>query len=641
MGRDLRRTQMMMMQQRSSRWSLDRGVWFVVAASFIMLLPFAELTAATVPPGFSESLVASGLSSPTAMEIAPDGRIFVCQQGGQLRVIKNGALLPTPFVSLNVNAVGERGLLGVAFDPNFATNGFVYLYYTTNTAPLHNRVVRFTANGDVAVPGSETLILRLDDLSSATNHNGGALHFGPDGKLYVAVGENANGANAQTFSNLLGKLLRINADGSIPADNPFFNSATGQNRAIWALGLRNPYTFAFQRGTGRMFINDVGQSTWEEINEGVAGSNHGWPATEGPTSDPQFRSPVFAYGRSPSSTGGCAITGGVFYNPAGVQFPAGYVGRYFFADFCSGWIRVFNPADGTAAPFASGIANPVDLRVGADGSLYYLARGSGQVVRVQYDVPARSDFNGDGHADLIWQNNITGQRAIWLMNGTTWVAERFLPNIPTQWHIAANGDFNSDGQVDIVWQNTSTGQRAIWLMNGTTWVGERFLPTIPTQWQIVGAADFNADAHTDIVWQNTSTGQRAIWLMNGTTWVAERFLPTIPLEWRIVGTGDFNRDRQPDLIWSNITNGQRAIWLMNGTTWVAERFLPVIRPAWQIAGSADFDRDGNSDLIWQNLGVPDAEVDSGRRAIWLMEGTSWVGERFLPGVRPEWEIRNR
>src|SRR6185436_2808401 len=158
---------------------------------------------------------------------------------------------------------GERGLLGVAFDPSFAVNQFVYVYYTATSPSTHNRISRLTAAGDVAVPGSEVPILDLNDLSGATNHNGGAIHFGPDGKLYAAVGENANGANAQTLSNLLGKILRINSDGSIPTDNPFFGTATGQNRAIWALGLRNPFTFTFQPGTGRMFINDVGQNTWE------------------------------------------------------------------------------------------------------------------------------------------------------------------------------------------------------------------------------------------------------------------------------------------------------------------------------------------------------------------------------------------
>ena len=231
--------------------------------------------AATVPPGFTDSLVAAGLNNPTAMALAPDGRIFVCEQGGALRVIKNGALLPTPFLTVPVDSSGERGLLGVAFDPNFVSNQLVYIYYTATTPTLHNRISRFTAAGDVAMAG-ETFVMDLDNLSTATNHNGGALHFGPDGYLYVAVGDNANASNAETLANRLGKMLRISSTGTIPTDNPFFNTAAGDNRAIWALGLRNPFTFSFQPTVGRMFINDVGQSTWEEINDGIAGSNYGW-----------------------------------------------------------------------------------------------------------------------------------------------------------------------------------------------------------------------------------------------------------------------------------------------------------------------------------------------------------------------------
>jgi glucose/arabinose dehydrogenase len=351
-----------------------------------LLLFACQANAATLPANFSETQI-TGLPSPTAMEFAPDGRLFVCLQGGSLRVIKNGVLLATPFLSLSVDSDGERGLLGVTFDPNFASNKFVYVYYTVPSTPRHNRVSRFTANGDVAQPGSEVVLLDLDDLSSATNHNGGAIHFGPDGKLYIAVGENANGSNSQTLANLLGKMLRINSDGSIPSDNPFFNTATGKNRAIWALGLRNPFTFAFQPGTTRMFINDVGQSTWEEIDDGIAGSNYGWPTTEGPTSNPAFRSPLFSYGHGTGPTTGCAIAGGAFYNPTVVQFPASFVARYFFADLCSGWIRVFDPALGTASAFASGISSPVDLKVAADGSLYCLAIGSASVFRITFSAP--------------------------------------------------------------------------------------------------------------------------------------------------------------------------------------------------------------------------------------------------------------
>ncbi|HMJ11117.1 MAG TPA: PQQ-dependent sugar dehydrogenase [Polyangiaceae bacterium] len=333
-----------------------------------------------VPAGFTQETVASGITNPTAMQFAPDGRLFVCQQNGNLRVIKNGQLLATPFLTVPVSSVGERGLLGVTFDPNFASNRFVYVYYTATTPAIHNRVSRFTANGDVAAAGSETILLDLNNLSSATNHNGGALHFGNDGKLYIGVGENANGANAQTLNNLLGKILRINSDGSIPTDNPFYNTATGNNRAIWALGLRNPFTFDFQRTTGRMFINDVGQNTWEEINDGISGSNYGWPTTEGNTTDPRFRGPVFVYGHSGSGITGCSINGGVFYNPSVTQFPSSYVGKFFFADYCGSWIRVLDPVTRTAADFATQIPTPVDLKVGPDGALYFLGRGNGGVV---------------------------------------------------------------------------------------------------------------------------------------------------------------------------------------------------------------------------------------------------------------------
>ena len=370
---------------RTQRFRKSRPVHTALAlVAWLSMLAGPPAQAATVPAGFSETLVASGLASPTAMQFAPDGRLFVAEQGGRLRVIKDGALLPTPFLTLTVSSVGERGLLGVAFDPAFSTNHYVYVYYTATTPAIHNRISRFTANGDVAVAGSEVILLELDNLSSATNHNGGALAFGPDGKLYAAVGENANGANAQSFNNLHGKMLRLNANGSIPTDNPFYGSTSGKNRAIYSLGLRNPFTFAFNPTLSQMFINDVGQNTWEEINDGVAGANYGWPDTEGTTTDARFVSPRYAYNHS---GGGCAITGGAFYSPANTRFPTDYLNDYFFADYCAGWIRKLDPAAGNSVvTFATGITFPVDLKVGDDGSLYYLARGSGGSSGVVYKI---------------------------------------------------------------------------------------------------------------------------------------------------------------------------------------------------------------------------------------------------------------
>jgi glucose/arabinose dehydrogenase len=357
---------------------------------------------ANLPSGFTESLVTDGLSRPTTMEFAPDGRLFVAEQGGDLRVIKNGSLLPAPFVSLSVDSSGERGLLGIAFDPNFAANHYVYLYYTTASSPTHNRVSRFTADGDVAAAGSEVPILDVEPLGP-TNHNGGAIHFGPDGKLYVAVGNNAINANSQSLDNRLGKVLRINADGSIPTDNPFYNQASGLNRAIYALGLRNPFTFAFQPGTGRMFINDVGENTWEEVDEGVAGANYGWPIYEGFSSptDLNYRDPLYVYGHAGLS-GSVAIVGAAFYDPATPEFPPGYLGKYFFGDLDNHFIRMLDPATLATTDFATDSAggtldNFVDVAVSPDGPLYYLAQGDGGDTGHVYAVR----YTTTGHAPTL------------------------------------------------------------------------------------------------------------------------------------------------------------------------------------------------------------------------------------------------
>ena len=399
------------MNSRSSVFSVSLVLCIVVLA--ITSTSTRITSAATVPAGFTDSVVAGGLTNPTAMALAPDGRIFVCQQGGALRVIKNGALLPTPFLTVTVNSSGERGLLGVAFDPNFVSNQLVYVYYTATTPAIHNRISRFTASGDVALAGSETIVMDLPNLSTATNHNGGSIHFGRDGNLYVAVGDNANSANAQTLSTRLGKMLRITSTGGIPTDNPFFNQATGDNRAAWALGVRNPFTFTFQNGSGRMFINDVGENTWEEINDGIAGSNYGWPTCEGFCNppNPNFRDPIFAYANDANT---CAITGGAFYNPQINQFPSNFVGSYFFADFCGGWIRRLDPANGNAVTdFATGISLPVDLKVSPDGFLYYLARGAGAVGRIGFTTtgdniaPTVSITSPANGANVARKSNVT------------------------------------------------------------------------------------------------------------------------------------------------------------------------------------------------------------------------------------------
>ncbi|HTL97293.1 MAG TPA: PQQ-dependent sugar dehydrogenase, partial [Holophagaceae bacterium] len=301
------------------------------------------------------------------------------------------------FHTFTVDSNGERGLLDVAFDPAFATNGFVYCYHTvpgTASSAAHNRVSRLHVNA--AAPdisdGTDTDLLDLNDLSSATNHNGGGLHFGLDGELYISVGENADPSNSQSKTTLLGKILRMNADGSIPTDNPFYGDAsfTGVYKLIWAAGLRNPFTFAVQPGTGRIFLNDVGSSppqAREEINDGIGGSNYGWNLAEGIVATPPavpfgtYRNPLFAYDHS---SGACAIAGGAFYDPATAVYPTAYVGRYFYADLCGGWVHVFNLASSSSIDLLGGFNEPVDVQLGPDGLIYVLGHGDGTVWRITF-----------------------------------------------------------------------------------------------------------------------------------------------------------------------------------------------------------------------------------------------------------------
>ena len=225
----------------------------------------------------------------------------------------------------------------------------------------------------------------MPNLSTATNHNGGAIHFGIDGKLYVGVGDNANRAQAPDLTKVFGKLLRFNDDGTVPTDNPFYASSTGQAPAVWASGLRNPFTFAVQPGTGRIHINDVGESTWEEVDLGAAGANYGWPTSEGPDGlATGLTAPLFTYKHSaatPAGSGaggfftGFAIAGGSFYPTSG-PFPGAYQGNYFFADFVSHFIARLDLANNATYAFGSVTGNPVDMVTGSDGALYVLTRDS-------------------------------------------------------------------------------------------------------------------------------------------------------------------------------------------------------------------------------------------------------------------------
>ncbi|MGH7134856.1 MAG: PQQ-dependent sugar dehydrogenase [Pirellulales bacterium] len=336
--------------------------------------PFGAGVAGAIqlPAGFEVETLATGLTGATAMEATADERTFVCEQTGTLRVVKEGRLLPTPFVTLPVDSTWERGLIGVTVAANFPEDPHVYVCYVAKEPYPHHRISRFTAAGDVAKAGSEQVLLEGDDQRKLggnvpAGHQGGAVHFGVDDKLYIGLGEQTAETPAQSLTTFQGKILRINADGTIPSDNPFIDRTTGKYRAIWASGLRNPFTFAVRKPEGELFINDVG-GKFEEINVGVAGANYGWPAVEhGPTDDTRFRAPIHSYPQA-------SIAGGDFAPP---DWPKEFRGRYFFADFVHGWIKTLDPdRPSDVSTFATGVRRPVDLRFAADGSLLILLRNA-------------------------------------------------------------------------------------------------------------------------------------------------------------------------------------------------------------------------------------------------------------------------
>ena len=374
-------------------------------------VPSASPAGACVPvagtPPLTSVRIATGLITPVDVQVAPGdrARLFVVEQTGRIRIVRpGGAVASAPFLDIasRVGTGGERGLLGLAFHPGFAQNGRFFVNYTDRGGDTHIAEFRAAPGADTVDPATERLVLFV--AQPFANHNGGALTFGADGMLYIALGDGGSAGdpmgNGQSLLSQLGKILRVDVDRgspfSIPADNPFVGRANAVG-TIWAYGLRNPWRIAFDRLTGDLYIGDVGQGALEEVNVGLAsrrgGENYGWNVMEGtrcfrpasgcPTTG--LTLPVLEYGHAD----GCSITGGVVYR--GCRMP-GYHGTYFYADFCSGMIRSLRLVDGQAADqrdWTAAIGNgvvslPSSFGVDADGEVLIVDH-DGELFRI---VPA-------------------------------------------------------------------------------------------------------------------------------------------------------------------------------------------------------------------------------------------------------------
>jgi glucose/arabinose dehydrogenase len=342
--------------------------------------------------------IASGLSAPLFLASPPgDARLFVVEQPGRIRLIRDGALLPRPFLDIAplVGSGGERGLLSVAFHPRYAQNGYFYVNYTDLNGDT--RIERYAvdvADPDAADPTSARLILGVDQPYS--NHNGGLVMFGPDGMLYVGMGDGGSGGdpqgNGQSLNTHLGKLLRLDVDGgdpyAVPSDNPFFGQP-GPRAEIWAIGLRNPWRFSFDAESGLLFIGDVGQNAWEEVDVAPADQpalNFGWSVMEGAhclgassCDQSGLTLPVHEY---PNPDEGCSVIGGYVYRGTAIPEIAGH---YFYSDLCDGRIRSFRYENGTAVDAVTrsvgDLGTVLSFGVDDDGELYVLSQ-NGRVFRI-------------------------------------------------------------------------------------------------------------------------------------------------------------------------------------------------------------------------------------------------------------------
>ncbi len=349
----------------------------------MLALPAAVGVGGEVPPGYAVEKVCDGITGGTGLAVLPDGRILVAEQTGTVRLVKDGKLAAAPVLTMEVESSWERGLMTVAVDPDFPKSPYLYVLSTPGKPYPHHRVSRFTMSGDTA--GEEKVLFEGDNQNempgtTKNGHQGGGLAIGKDGKLYVGIGEQTSMLPAQELTSLLGKILRLNRDGSIPEDNPFYTKAQGKYRAIWALGMRNPWALAVQPGTGRVYANDVGASAWEEVDEIVAGGNYGWPAEEGKGSGSgKFKDPVFNY----SHQMGLSLGGGCFFDrksvaqPGAGMLPPELDGVYFFVDYMAGWMGFFAPENaGQVKMMARKLEKPVALAVAGDGSLLVLERNA-------------------------------------------------------------------------------------------------------------------------------------------------------------------------------------------------------------------------------------------------------------------------
>jgi glucose/sorbosone dehydrogenase len=613
----------------------------------IALISLATMlaTAGTASAQLQLQPYVSGLTLPVGFVQDPGNPSiqYVVEQVGRVRTIVNGTLLSTPFLDVSslISCCGEQGLLGLAFPPDYATSGRFYINYT-NTAgnTVVARYLRSASNPLLANPASRFPMrwgaVSTEIVQPFANHNGGHIAFGPDGYLYIGMGDGGSANdpqnNAQNATSLLGKMLRI--DVNVPSSDPNGYVVPPTNRwvndsivrhEIWAAGLRNPWKFSFDPpalgGYGSLIIGDVGQSDWEEIDyegPGCQNHNYGWRDYEGqlPNPNPLVPADVPVISDSRFSSGpivehphpvAISIIGGVVYRGAALR--PSYWGRYFYGDLngriwslvafpfeCGGMTDLIPPIEHTqelGGTAATGLLTAIGTD--AAGEIYLVSYSTGSVLKMIDLLGARirrqpTDFYGlhDRRPDLVWFNESTRHLATWHMG--------------------------------VIVEAGVLGGTQTPLGNVAKRGGELVsTPAVQPGWQFVGSFSERLN-ETELFFQSDS-GQLGMWMFSGQVFQGGVLLNPAAVSdplWRVRAVGDFNHDGHADLVWQYTPTGKVAFWLLNGNTAISYAIPSVSAPGpdWEIFGTGDSLLDGQLDLYWQHR-------PTGTLAVWRMLGTDF------------------